>query len=724
MRTPNLTFARGSRDANALPSRRRGMLAASLTLAVAGTWLSSVPAPGVAAGTTEPPVYGASTVGLKAVGTVTVRDLPAASPVAVPQLVPDSAEPDGGGSSGGGTPAPVINLPTPAGRLGPSAASGPLGPSGSPTELDIIGGINNTGTAPPDTSIGVGPNNIFELVNTQGEVWTKGGGFQRTFSASSFFLSPAISMTNPFYVDGRVYYDAVSGRWFASDLIVDTSNNNSDVRVAMSWGSDPNGTWSVWSAGSNTSGILYDQPKLGVNDDKVTLTWNIINNGIQGESVVFDKGNMISGGTVFVTTFAPDPAHYDVIPVRSLTSTTTEYAANIQPNSSTLAIFAFNGKPSAGNVSYTVTNLGVGVANNSPGAVEPGTTTNLEVTGAGIQSAEWRNGTLWAVGNDSCVPGGDSTARACVRLEEVSTSGSPSVQLDTNLANSGAYDIYPAVVTDGSGDVYLGMTYTSSSTYPSAYLVELQNGSTSAISGYLWAQGSGTYLCEGNVSLCNNRNRFGDYSEAAVDPNDDGDVWLADEYGSTSSTDSSQWATAISEDTLNGPTVTSISPTSGSTEGGTAVDVFGQDLGAFGSVSFGGVQSPSMVFIDSTHVRATTPAHGAGQVAVTATTNRGTSSSFGAPLFNYVVPPTVTGISPPLGLTLLSESVTITGSGFFGTTSVTFGGVPAFFTVQSNSQIVASSPIYPTTSIGFVDVQVTANGATSDVTSADRFLYL
>jgi hypothetical protein len=54
---------------------------------------------------------------------------------------------------------------------------------------------------------------------------------------------------------------------------------------------------------------------------------------------------------------------------------------------------------------------------------------------------------------------------------------------------------------------------------------------------------------------------------------------------------------------------------------------------------------------------------------------------------------TITNVSPNIGLTTGGTLVTITGSGFTGTSSVSFGGIPAAsFTVVNDNTIIAVSP--------------------------------
>lgn len=82
--------------------------------------------------------------------------------------------------------------------------------------------------------------------------------------------------------------------------------------------------------------------------------------------------------------------------------------------------------------------------------------------------------------------------------------------------------------------------------------------------------------------------------------------------------------------------------------------------------------------------------------------------------------PQVTGISPTGGTAVGGTSVTITGSGFSGATTVDFGGVSAALTVNSDTEITATSP--PGT--GTVDITVITPSGTSATGPADQFTYV
>ena len=108
---------------------------------------------------------------------------------------------------------------------------------------------------------------------------------------------------------------------------------------------------------------------------------------------------------------------------------------------------------------------------------------------------------------------------------------------------------------------------------------------------------------------------------------------------------------------------------------------------------------------------------------VTATNGVGTSP-ISAPS-NAVIPqvppvPAIASISPATGTSSGGDTVTVTGTGFAGATSVVFGTAPAIFTVVNDQTITATTPANP---LGTVDVQVTTPGGTSVLGGGDQFTF-
>lgn len=167
------------------------------------------------------------------------------------------------------------------------------------------------------------------------------------------------------------------------------------------------------------------------------------------------------------------------------------------------------------------------------------------------------------------------------------------------------------------------------------------------------------------------------------------------------------------------PVISNLNPTGGPEAGGTAVTINGLNLDAVTSVTFGG--SPAaFVLGTSTQMTATSPA-GTGTVDVVVTNANGPSEIVPEDEFTYFPIPVVTSIFPTSGPTGGGTSVTINGTGFTGTTSVSFGGTGASFIVNSDISITATSPAH---AAGTVDVTVTTPGGTSATSSADEFTYL
>src|SRR5437764_234984 len=87
------------------------------------------------------------------------------------------------------------------------------------------------------------------------------------------------------------------------------------------------------------------------------------------------------------------------------------------------------------------------------------------------------------------------------------------------------------------------------------------------------------------------------------------------------------------------PTVTSISPTSGPTGGGTTVTITGTNFTGATAVKFGSSNATSFTVNSASQITATSPA-GTGTVDVTVTTAGGTSATSASDRFTYVAVPT------------------------------------------------------------------------------------
>ena len=172
------------------------------------------------------------------------------------------------------------------------------------------------------------------------------------------------------------------------------------------------------------------------------------------------------------------------------------------------------------------------------------------------------------------------------------------------------------------------------------------------------------------------------------------------------------------------PTVTGVTPNSGSTAAATPVVIDGTGFSTATAVYFGSTQvefdAPSG---SDTVIDAYSPSSAAaGTVDVTVVNPDGTSATSSADQFTFVAPPVITSISPAGGPTTGDTQVLITGTGFTAATGVTFNSnLPASYEVQSDTEILATSPAY---SYNYdVPVQVTTPYGTSPQGNGSYFQY-
>ena len=170
------------------------------------------------------------------------------------------------------------------------------------------------------------------------------------------------------------------------------------------------------------------------------------------------------------------------------------------------------------------------------------------------------------------------------------------------------------------------------------------------------------------------------------------------------------------------PAVTSVSPTSGPTSGGTTVTITGTGFTGTTKVLFGVVAATSYTVVSDTKITAVSPAQAAATHNIYVTTLLGTSAAVPADDFTYVGKPALTAVSPTSGPTTGGTTVTITGTGFTGTTKVLFGVVAATsYTVVSDTKITAVSPAQ---AAAIHNIYVTTLLGTSAAVPADDFTYV
>src|SRR5437764_2971846 len=237
-----------------------------------------------------------------------------------------------------------------------------------------------------------------------------------------------------------------------------------------------------------------------------------------------------------------------------------------------------------------------------------------------------------------------------------------------------------SIAMDGSGDVALGYSVSSTTVNPSIrYAGRLASDPTGQLS-----QGEATMQSGGGIET-DYSGRWGDYSSMSVDPSDDCTFWYANEYFATTS--DRGWKTRIGSFKFPGcgtatVTISSLTPTSGPP--GTSVTINGGDFTGATGVKFNGVAATTWTVNAANKITATVP-NSATTGKITVSGPWGTSTSATSFTVTAVPPPTITSFTPASGP--IGSTVTIKGTNFVSVSSVTLRSAFAAFTVNSPTQI-------------------------------------
>jgi hypothetical protein len=423
---------------------------------------------------------------------------------------------------------------------------------------------------PPDPSIAAGPNNIVVTVNDTIAWYDKNGTQQGLTSLDAFFGdTDALSDGSADLFDPRVIYDQYSGHFYALADLRDSTNQIARIYVAESNTSDATQGWkTVFFSDRLTSGTTNfwgDYPTLAVDQNGLYITVNLgslsdeeedapLPDGVAGgsSSRLFMLTKDIStfytydpGAAVSLDGLTLQPAH--TYGNQSGAGLTGSFLLAYQQNNSgndTLNVVRINNAISDGSTfSKTALNVGdisdVALAGNENFAPQLGSTTGLNVGDDRIYSAVWRDGILYAT-TEIVVSG-----RAMVHWFEVNTSTMTLIDqgnISADDLGAGTNTYYGNITVNSSGQFTVGFSASNSNIFAGAYYAIRSPGDPAGtLEGTQALQvGQNSYFALDQFG----RNRWGDYSGAAVDPSDDKSFWFFNEYASSTQ---NQWATRTGE---------------------------------------------------------------------------------------------------------------------------------------------------------------------------------
>jgi hypothetical protein len=419
---------------------------------------------------------------------------------------------------------------------------------------------DNNVSIPPDTHGCVGPRHIMTALNTQVRIQDRSGAVLSTMTLNGFWAP----LGNPSAFDPRVVFDPYNARWIFA-AVANGGSTASAVLLAVSNTDDPTGTWKQVKIAVDATGTYWlDYPTLGFNKNWIVVSGNAFavntsSTAFQAEVYAFDKTAMYSTGSGAHTMIPLPNSGGAIIPAVTYDNTINPeyFLQDVNGNyqgSGYLGLYELDGGPGSELLSSTTLiaaspnstvsapawgDAPTGSANFAP---QLGSSAKIETNDSRIQGVVYRGGSLWGV-HTVFLPVAAPTHSA-VQWWEVSTTGA---QIERGLIEdtSGTqFYGFPSIAVNKSRDVLLGYASFSSQQYASAhYALRMSIDPPNTLRGdTLLVAGTAPYLKTfGAVP-----NRWGDYSNASVDPVDDDTLWTVQEYAVTSNSvgcTSNCWAT-------------------------------------------------------------------------------------------------------------------------------------------------------------------------------------
>jgi hypothetical protein len=462
---------------------------------------------------------------------------------------------------------PIGHIPKPFaqpqidGALQTSAAPSINAPSVA-VQFNGIGSNNGytVQSAPPDTNGDVSPTQYVQTVNTDIAVFNK--------STGAYLLNPEPINTlwsgfgglcqSDNDGDPTVTWDQLANRWIVTQFAVSGTTSAYLQCVAVSQSSDATGAWYrfAYSFGNQ----FPDYPKLGMMVDASNSaggayyqTFNLFNSAgtafLGGDICAYNRAALLSGSSNSMLCYNVGTAYGGIL-AADLDGTTVapsgspEFVVGLGNDNLSLVYWTVSPNFSASTMAHTgPTSLSVAsftpACNGGTCVPQSGTSQQLDsLADRMMNRLQYRNfaGTIRMVASHSVQSGSTPSG---VRWYQLNVSGSTiSVSQQGTFSPDGTSRWMPSIAMDGSQNIAVGYSTSSSSLHPGiAYTGRIPTDSGNTMQAETIAfTGAGSQTGQ---SL----SRWGDYSNMAVDPNDDCTFWFTTEY--IPSNGAFNWATRI-----------------------------------------------------------------------------------------------------------------------------------------------------------------------------------
>lgn len=454
------------------------------------------------------------------------------------------------------------------------------------SQRDVRALQGNLSAIPPDTMGAVGATQFMETSNGAYAVYDKATGVRTMLEADGVFWTAA-GQPNPTFANGdsRILYDARSQRW----IVASFAPTLDKIQIAVSTTSNALGSWQSTSftafAGGGSAGSIADYPTLAIDDKAIYIGTNDFSgsgtgcNGIQfcGTTLnVINRSDLFGAGAPttaslkqFFTPYNPNTnccdAGYAIQGVNQLGNADSGKVVAVAATDYGLLRYNVINPGTAGATETAPVNVDNSPYDaNSPGR-QPDGSRVIDTLDDRVSSAAWEwHGKIYA--EHTITPlGTDHTA---VQWEVIDAATNAVIQEGLIGGNGDGYDYFQGAITvNNRGAVVIAYNRSGFAT-GDANGDGLPDGNVSIFAATFEQNPSGdggihltgqALLYVSPISDYHNgsresfppagRQRWGDYAQVTVDPNDPRYFWIIGEYalGYDSAVSNSRWGTWIAE---------------------------------------------------------------------------------------------------------------------------------------------------------------------------------
>jgi hypothetical protein len=416
-------------------------------------------------------------------------------------------------------------------------------------------------SAPPDSHGGAGFESLMGTTNFTIRTQNKTGGLLNELQFTTFFGGVG---GHGFIFDPRVHYDSYAQKWV---FVCGGSGNsaNSAVLLAISQTPDPNGGWWIYNIDADGTDVNWmDYPVIGVNKNWITISGNMFKRGAAGAFYsrvwAFNKSQAYVGGAVgysfwdFSNLFTIAPAsNYD--PFEDKMWLVTNWNSSSGGNGF-VKILNMAGTAAAPTLVLGNTiNVGSAWTSGGVGAPQAGTGIQINAGDDRVQNAVYRNGVVWFCQSFSQ----PAAAPTYTGIQMIALNPATGTFIENQrIVDPGANVLcaFPSITANKDNDICVAYNTFYTTGYASA-AVSFRRAGAGVFESYVFKGGEDWYYLDVNGS-----NRFGDYSSAITDPEDDKTMWVLGEYarnnggGAGTNAWANWWAKICPNTCLNDQTVT------------------------------------------------------------------------------------------------------------------------------------------------------------------------